>query len=83
MGSIILGISRDPNIPRVRINSENRETVCFKTSSFRCKPDFIMRTDVLSFENLEKRFLLCITVITITSSSASGAVHESCERGNR
>jgi hypothetical protein len=32
MGRIILGISRDPNIPRVRINSENRETVCFKTS---------------------------------------------------
>ena len=31
MGRIILGISRDPNIPRVRINSENRETVCFKT----------------------------------------------------
>ena len=43
MGRIILGISRDPNIPRVRINSENRETVFFKTSSFRCKPDFIMR----------------------------------------
>ena len=32
MGRIILGISRDLNIPRVRINRENRETVCFKTS---------------------------------------------------
>lgn len=32
MGRIILSISRDPNIPRVRINSEKRETVCFKTS---------------------------------------------------
>ena len=31
MGRIILGISRDPNMSRVRINSENRETVCFKT----------------------------------------------------
>lgn len=30
MGRVVFNISRDPNIPRVRINSEKRQTVCLK-----------------------------------------------------
>ena len=29
MGRVVFNISRDPNIPRVRVSSENRQTVCF------------------------------------------------------
>ena len=37
----------------------------------------LCRTDVLSSENLKKRFLVCKTAITITSRGGSAAKHES------
>jgi len=37
----------------------------------------LCRTDVLSSKNLKKRFLVCTTVITITSIGGSAAKHES------